>query len=62
VRKSISAALARIAEHDPPLGRLLRDTVHTGAVCHYDPDPARPVRWLLDPPPAASGSDPGHPG
>jgi hypothetical protein len=62
VRKAISAALARMAEHDPPLGRLLGDTVHTGAVCRYDPDPARPVHWLLDPPPAASDGDPGRPG
>jgi hypothetical protein len=35
---------------DPALGGLLRDTVRTGTVCRYDPDPARPVRWLLDEP------------
>ena len=34
----------------PALGRLLRDTVRTGTVCRYDPDPTRPVRWLLDEP------------
>jgi Na+/H+ antiporter NhaA len=27
-------------------------------VCRYDPDPARPVRWQLDPHRAASGGDP----
>ena len=48
VRKAISAALARVARQDPALARLLRDTVRTGAVCRYDPDPARPVRWILD--------------
>jgi hypothetical protein len=24
------------------------DTVHTGATCVYEPDPARPVTWMLD--------------
>jgi hypothetical protein len=47
VRKAIAAALDRIGHHDPALARLLRDTVHTGAACRYDPDPARPVRWRL---------------
>jgi hypothetical protein len=51
VRKAIAAALDRIAGHDPALARLLRDTVHTGARCRYDPDPARPVSWQLDQPP-----------
>jgi hypothetical protein len=41
-------ALARVAQQDAALARLFRDTVRTGAVCRYDPDPARPVRWLLD--------------
>jgi DNA-binding NarL/FixJ family response regulator len=31
----------------PALARLLHGTVRTGAVCRYDPDPGRPVRWLL---------------
>jgi len=48
VRKAIAAALTRIEERDPSLGRLLRDTVRTGAHCRYDPDPGRPVRWILD--------------
>jgi hypothetical protein len=55
VRKAIAAALGRIDRHDPALARLLRDTVHTGATCRYDPDPGRPVSWLLDPAPPASG-------
>jgi hypothetical protein len=47
VRKAIAAALARIEDRDPALARLLRDTVRTGARCRYDPDPARPVTWIL---------------
>jgi len=48
VRKAIVSALSRIEEHDPTLARLLRDTVHTGSNCRYEPDPARPVAWRLD--------------
>jgi hypothetical protein len=47
VRKAIAAALARIEDGDPGLARLLRDTVRTGTRCRYDPDPARPVSWIL---------------
>lgn len=48
VRKAIVAAIDRIAEVDAGLGRMLRDCVHTGAGCVYEPDPARPVIWLTD--------------
>jgi hypothetical protein len=48
VRKAIAAAIERVDAVDPLLGRLLRDTVHTGTSCRYEPDPARPVVWLLD--------------
>ncbi|MGY2704151.1 hypothetical protein [Nocardioides sp. HB32] len=51
VRKAIVAALARIAEADPWLGRHLRDRVHTGFECRYESDPDRPVNWVLEPPP-----------
>ena len=47
VRKAIVAALARVAETDPWLGRHLRDHVRTGVECRYEPDPDHPVRWLL---------------
>ena len=47
VRKAIVAALARIAETDPWLGRHLNDRVRTGLECRYDSDPDHPVRWLL---------------
>ena len=47
VRKAIVNAVDRVAAADPSLGRLLFDTVTTGAICRYDPDPDRPVRWVL---------------
>jgi len=47
VRKAIVAALAKIAETDPWLGRHLRDRVHTGFVCRYESDPEHPIRWIL---------------
>jgi hypothetical protein len=52
VRKAIAAALDRIEAVDPAVARLLRNTVRTGATCRYDPDPGRPVRWVLDPSPS----------
>jgi hypothetical protein len=51
VRKAIATALHRIEAADPALARLLHATVRTGAVCRYDPDPGRPVRWQLSPAP-----------
>jgi hypothetical protein len=48
VRKAVAAAVDRIGEVDPVLGRLLTDTVRTGAFCRYDPDPTRPVDWRTD--------------
>jgi hypothetical protein len=48
VRKAIVAALARIAETDPWLGRHLRDRVRTGFECRYESDPDHPVRWILE--------------
>ncbi len=47
VRKSLAAAIGRLGDVDPELARLLRDTIRTGATCCYEPDPARPVRWVL---------------
>ena len=47
VRKAIAAAIDRITAVDPSLGRLLIDTISTGATCRYDPDPDRPIRWIL---------------
>ncbi len=47
VRKAIVAAIDRLEDVDPQLARHLRDHVHTGAMCRYDPDPDRPVDWTL---------------
>jgi hypothetical protein len=47
VRKAIVNAIDRVAAADPSLGRLLSDTVTTGAICRYVPDPDRPVEWVL---------------
>ena len=47
VRKAIVSALQRIEQHDSSLARQLRDCVRTGSACRYDPDPARPVAWVL---------------
>jgi hypothetical protein len=48
VRKAIAAAVERVAGVDPAVGRLLRDGIRTGASCRYEPDPGRPVEWVLD--------------
>src|SRR5262249_542553 len=45
VRKAIVAALAKLAEAPPELGRPLYERVSTGSTCRYDPDPS--VTWLL---------------
>ncbi len=47
VRKAIVNAIDRVGTADPSLGRLLSDTVTTGTICRYDPDPDRPVQWVL---------------
>jgi hypothetical protein len=48
VRKALVAAIDRIATIDPAVGRILTDTVRTGAFCSYQPDPTRILRWLTD--------------
>jgi hypothetical protein len=48
VRKAIVAAMARIAETDPWLGRLLRNRIKTGLECRYESEPDHPIRWVLD--------------
>jgi hypothetical protein len=50
VRKAIASALERIEAQDPGVARLLRDTIRTGATCRYEPDPDRPIVWVLDDP------------
>jgi hypothetical protein len=48
VRKAITGAIGRVSLVDEGLATLLRRSVTTGATCRYEPDPERPVRWLLD--------------
>jgi len=48
VRKAVAAAIDRVTVIDPILGRVLRDSVQTGSVCRYDPDPTRRLTWLTD--------------
>ena len=50
VRKAIVAAMLRVAEADPALGRHLHEHVRTGATCRYEPGAPAPVRWVLRPP------------
>lgn len=45
VTRSIRYALARIAEHHPPVAAHLEHAVRTGTYCAYQPDPAAPVAW-----------------
>jgi hypothetical protein len=45
VTRALRAALRRIAEHEPELGRLLQRTISTGASCAYRPDPDAQLRW-----------------
>ncbi len=45
VTRSLRATLKRIAEHDPELGSLLQNSVRTGRVCAYEPDPGVPLDW-----------------
>jgi tetratricopeptide (TPR) repeat protein len=45
VTRAIKAALERIGEHSPSLGRRLAATVRTGTFCAYEPDPRVPVTW-----------------
>ena len=46
-RKTIRPALLPQTEtHDASIARLLRDSIHTGLVCRYEPNQDRPVTCL----------------
>lgn len=45
VTRALRYALARLAEHHPPLAAHLELTLHTGTYCSYAPDPRAPVHW-----------------
>jgi tetratricopeptide (TPR) repeat protein len=48
VTRTIHSAIRRIAEQDEALGYELGATIRTGSFCAYEPDPRRPVRWLVE--------------
>jgi hypothetical protein len=43
VTNRIHDAVSKVASEWPDVGRHLRNSVHTGLFCSYDPD--RPIRW-----------------
>jgi hypothetical protein len=45
--RAIRAAMAKLAEANPALGRHLAATVRTGRYCCYTPDPRVPITWKL---------------
>jgi len=47
VTRAIRAAVTRIREHSPALGRHLDVTLRTGTFCSYVPDPRAPSDWRL---------------
>lgn len=47
VRRAITAALEKLSEHHPALGRDLADTINTGTYCSYTPDLNLPSPWQL---------------
>ncbi len=49
VTKALRGTLRRVADGHEPLGRYLSNTIRTGTVCCFDPDPGRPVHWRLEP-------------
>lgn len=48
VRKAIATATTRITEIDEGLGLHLRNSVQTGLVCSYEPEPGAVPEWVLD--------------
>lgn len=45
VRKAIKRALDAIDDANPTIATAIRDTVTTGYICMYTPDPRTPVTW-----------------
>ena len=45
VTRAVRAAMARIGEASPSLGRHLESTIRTGTYCSYNPDPRLPISW-----------------
>jgi len=49
VRKAITAALDRLAEHDTAFAQHLRIHTRTGLYCRYEQDPTNPINWDASP-------------
>lgn len=45
VTRAIRASIRKIADAHPQLGRNLINSIRTGNVCSYEPDPDRPTEW-----------------
>jgi tetratricopeptide (TPR) repeat protein len=45
VTRAIKRAIGRIADKNPPLGRMLTSAIKTGTFCCYLHDPAQPINW-----------------
>jgi tetratricopeptide (TPR) repeat protein len=43
--RAIRAAIAKLAQANPALGRHLSATIRTGRYCSYTPDPRAPIAW-----------------
>ena len=48
VTRAVRATLTRITGYHPRLGDELQRSVKTGLYCVYEPDPRRPLRWVVD--------------
>ena len=48
VTRAVRATLKRITGYHPRLGHELQQSVKTGLYCVYEPDPRRPLRWVVD--------------
>jgi non-specific serine/threonine protein kinase len=47
VTKAIRYAIRKVERVHRPLASILATSVKTGVYCRYEPDPQRPIRWLL---------------
>jgi non-specific serine/threonine protein kinase len=47
VTKAIRNSIRKVAEDHEPLGRYLSNTIRTGFICRFDPDPGRPLDWRV---------------
>jgi len=47
VTRAVRAALARVREHHPALGRHFDRTMRTGMFCAYEPDPLLQIHWAV---------------